>query len=229
MKEKYSRRGAFQRALGCWGEFLTADHFFATNDGCVGRGGLRCGFVIRDVWSRFLQNFPVPNKTTEEVEFSLRQFAAARLREVATLYSDQAIDIRRACRRLHILYEDSRAGVHHTNAIAERGNQLVERGTTSCLIEAGLPTAYWPIAVKFSVTTTMFRTSARGPRGAKRSGKSSRARRSHSAQPFSSSRRQQDECAGNPGPRGSWVYSLGINSSRADGGRRGIWSGHSEC
>ena len=148
MKEKYSRRGAFQRALGRWGELLTADHVFPTNEGCVGCGGLRYGFVIRDVWSRFLQTLPVPNKTTDEVDFAIRKFAGARLREVVTLYADQANEIRRARRRSRIHFEDNRAGVHHTNAIAERGNQLVEGGTTSCLIEAGQPTAYWPFATK---------------------------------------------------------------------------------
>ena len=62
MKEKYSRRGAFQRALNGWGELITADHVFATTEGCVGCGGLRYGFVIRDVWSRFLQVFPAPKQ-----------------------------------------------------------------------------------------------------------------------------------------------------------------------
>ena len=64
------------------------------------------------------------------------------------MYADQAPEISKACRRLKILYDDSRAGAHPSNAIAERGNQLVEGGTATCVIEAGSPTADWPFAAK---------------------------------------------------------------------------------
>ena len=62
------------------------------------------------------------------------------------MHADQAKEIERACRRLRIMYDDSRTGVHLSNTIAERGNQFVEGGTTTCLIDASLPTPYWPFA-----------------------------------------------------------------------------------
>ena len=64
MKEKYSRRGAFNRALARWGDLVTFDHLYSGSYRATGLGGEREGFVIKDVYTGLLHVYPVEDKSS---------------------------------------------------------------------------------------------------------------------------------------------------------------------
>ncbi len=110
-------------------------------DAGKGLEGEQNALVIRDVWSRLLHAYPVPDKSYAYVVKSLQGFVGKR--KVAILFTDGAAEFDAAARHFNWAQDFSQPDVPHTNAIAERGNQLVKGGAIACLIEAGLPPSFW--------------------------------------------------------------------------------------
>jgi len=65
---------------------------------------------------------------------------------VGLVYSDSHPSLRAACHELGIAWEGPQPGIHQNNAIIERLNADVLAGTRTLLAQAGLPSAFWPLA-----------------------------------------------------------------------------------
>ena len=67
-------------------------------------------------------------------------------KKVEVFYSDNAPEPKLACKNLGIFHELSLPGVPQNNAMVERTNLDVLEGTRTCLVCAGLPQCFWPLA-----------------------------------------------------------------------------------
>ena len=141
MKEKYSRRGAFSRALARWGDLVTFDHLYSGSYRATGLGGEREGFVIKDVYTGLLHVYLVEDKSSFHLTTCIKAFSGRR--KICQAYSDNAPEFLCSARDLQISLATSTPGIPHTNSIIERSNQLIVGSVTACLIEAGLPPCYW--------------------------------------------------------------------------------------
>ena len=100
--------------------------------------------VIKDLFSKVKALFPVFNKTGDEAERVLRNFFGNA--KVEVFYSDNAPELKLACRNLGIVHELSLPGVPQNNAMVERTNLDILEGTRTCLVCAGFPQCFWPFA-----------------------------------------------------------------------------------
>jgi hypothetical protein len=64
------------------------------------------------------------------------------------VYSDNHRSLRKACQMLGIMWEASQPGVRQTNARIERCSQDVLEGSRTLLVQAGLPSLFWPYATR---------------------------------------------------------------------------------
>ncbi len=138
MKEK---RSLFKRELSDWGEIITCDHVYSGSLQSLGLDGETETFVIKDLFSGLMHAFPVPSKSASHVVQCIQQFVGSR--KIQLLYSDNAREFLGSCKELVMPRDGGQPGVHHTNGVIERCNQLAIGGTATCLIEAGLPPCYW--------------------------------------------------------------------------------------
>ena len=145
MKEKYSRLGAFKRTLEKCCELVTFDHLYSGSKRAVGIAGETEGFVVRDIYTGIVHAYPVMDKSAGHVVLCLQSFSGGR-HKIKQAHADGAREFGVAARLLNIPLGTSVPGVPHTNAIIERSNQLIDGGTTTCLVEAGLPPCYWSYA-----------------------------------------------------------------------------------
>ena len=65
-------------------------------------------------------------------------------------YSDNAPELKLACKTLGIVHELSLLGVPQSNAVVERINLDVFEGVRTCLVCAGFPQCFWPFAAPHS-------------------------------------------------------------------------------
>jgi hypothetical protein len=105
--------------------------------------------------------YPVASKSEAYVSESLAHFAGGR--RISLSYSDNAPEFASASRKISLMHETSVPGVPKTTSIIERANQVVLGGTATCLVAAGLPPCYWPIAAacfSFNVNVSYHEPSA---------------------------------------------------------------------
>ena len=150
MKERYSRRGAFRRQLTKWGELVTFDHIYSKSLHAIGIRNEHAGFVIKDLFTGIVQVYPVLSKAAEQVVAATKLFAGKR--KIQQAYSDNAPGFIRAMCAMCIPLETCTPGIPHANATIERSVQLVVCGTTTCMIEAGVPPCFWSYACPVSYT-----------------------------------------------------------------------------
>ena len=144
MKQAYSKRGAFQRETDRFGAIVTCDHLFSSGARMQGLSGEHNAFTIMDIWSGMLGVYPTAGKFATEVAEALREFVGGR--KVDNVYSDNADELIAGMNALGIKHDTSVPGVHHTNSLIERTNQIIRGGTVCALIKAGLPPCYWSVA-----------------------------------------------------------------------------------
>ena len=126
-----------------WLELATADHLVAQNGSMEGITGDCDAIIIKDLFSK-VKAFPVFSKTGQEAENVLKKFFGDK--KVEVFYSDNAPELKLACKTLGIVHELSLPGVPQNNAMVERTNLDVLEGTRPCLVCAGLPQCFWPFA-----------------------------------------------------------------------------------
>ena len=67
-------------------------------------------------------------------------------RKWKSFFSDNAPELKLACKNLGIVHELSLPRVPQNNAMVERTNLDVLKGTCTCLVCAGRPLCFWPFA-----------------------------------------------------------------------------------
>ena len=103
-----------------WLELVTADHLVAQNGSMEGITGDRDAIIIKDLFSKVKALFPVFSKTGQEAENVLKRFFGDKRVEV--FYSDNAPELKLACKNVGIVHELSLPGVPQNNAMVERTN-----------------------------------------------------------------------------------------------------------
>ena len=100
--------------------------------------------VLLDLATKFKMCVPVSCKDATETEHAIRRFVGSQ--PVKLIYSDNAPNIKRAAADMGLVAEFSLPGVPKNNSKAERAVQDVLQGTRVFLLQAGLPTCFWPMA-----------------------------------------------------------------------------------
>jgi hypothetical protein len=144
MKDRLSKKDAFQRSLNSWGDIITCDHLYSGAPASRGLSGERDAFVVKDIGSGLIHAYPVPSQEAAYSISCMKHFCGRR--KVNSVYSDNARELAHAARAVDAGHEMSTPGLPRTNSVIERTNQVVLAGATACLLEAGLPPCCWSFA-----------------------------------------------------------------------------------
>ena len=131
-----------------FGDLGNADYVVAQSKAAMGLTGERDALVIVDrAEPPYVDGFPVLSRTAADAQGALREFYGDVVPK--RLYTDNAPELIRACHDLKIRHDKSTPYRHQSNAFAERTVRAVVEGARSLLEQAGLPTCFWPFAVRF--------------------------------------------------------------------------------
>ena len=88
--------------------------------------------------------YPVKSRMEEETTLCLRRFKWRH--RFSSIYCDRAPELEAAARNIGVPCDHSIAGRSQTNALIERCNQDINRGTRVSLVQAGFPPSFWLLA-----------------------------------------------------------------------------------
>jgi hypothetical protein len=91
--------------------------------------------------------FPVNSRSEEDTLQAFRDFVGTK-DKVLSFYSDGAPEIMACAKTMLWTSDTSTPGMPRTNAIAESKVKLVINGSRSLLLQAGLPSRFWPYAAQ---------------------------------------------------------------------------------
>ena len=98
--------------------------------------------VIQDRYTCWIWGYPSPDKSTESIVSSLRDFVSPH-EAVDLLYFDNAEEYLAAARQLGYRYATRSKNRPASNGVAERAVRRVLEGARTALYESGLPHACW--------------------------------------------------------------------------------------
>ena len=156
MKHRKTFRGAFQRKLTKFGDLITFDYVDNRRIAEQDYGDDKTIFVIRDRYTGMLQSYPSARKDTDAVIRAVKQFMGRR--KIREAYSDDAPQFDKAMKASKIPMDTSLAGKTKHNSLAERTNQFVLVATTTCLLEAGIPTMFLDVRHQMCQSLAQHRT-----------------------------------------------------------------------
>eukprot|EP00971_Amphidinium_carterae_P233962 4642635-Amphidinium_carterae.1 len=102
-----------------FGDVVTVDHAIAMSPADYGVNGEMAMIVILDVYTRWLQCYPVESKEAEEVCDALRDFSGPYLK-IKVMYSDNAPELVKAAYERSWVHECSIPGISKNNGLVER-------------------------------------------------------------------------------------------------------------
>eukprot|EP00971_Amphidinium_carterae_P145660 2886749-Amphidinium_carterae.1 len=102
--------------------------------------------VMLDIYTRWIQVYPVKSKRAQEVCTSLKDFCGRR-RCANIIYSDNAPELLEAAKEYSWAHHTSTPGRSQTNGKIERAVRHVQEGARCLLLQAGLPPNWWPMAI----------------------------------------------------------------------------------
>ena len=142
-----------------WGDLITMDHIVMSESN-VGFNGDRVVLVVKDVATGFTSAYPSRQKSKANVAASLRHFLeGVRPKQV---YSDNAPEIRAACKAMGIPQGVSTPYRHETNGVIERTIGLINQLSRTVLYQSGLPVTCWPLAVRYAALMLNMRSDLDG-------------------------------------------------------------------
>ena len=145
MKHFKTRRGAYKRELKKFGDLITFD---AVDTSKVHDDVLvleKEVLVVRDCFTGIIGAYPSYRMAKDDVVRAVKQFIGAK--KVRQAYSDHAPQFIEVMNEMKIPIDHSLPGRPQTNLIAERTNQFILTATSTCLLEAGLPSCFWRTAI----------------------------------------------------------------------------------
>ena len=123
------------------GDLITADHK-VLSDNCESRNDHRYAIVVQDLATQCIQAYPFKNKTSQETQRSLQKFLEPE-RKSKVIYTDNSLELGRACAGLSWNHCTSTPHRSETNGIAERAVRRVKEGTSAVLLQSGLNESWW--------------------------------------------------------------------------------------
>lgn len=139
MKHARSRRPRGSLPMDIHNKFgtLTADWMVAKDADPEGIDHEKHCMLVYDLWTHFVMAYPRAFRNTTECMMSLKHYAGQQ--KVLTFYSDRGAELIKSAKELRWLHDVSLPYMHTKNAIIERRNQLILRGTRTILMRSGLP------------------------------------------------------------------------------------------
>ena len=124
-----------------FGDLMTADHKIVS-EGCESRNDHRYAVVVQDLATQWIQAHPCKNKTSQETHKSLQKFLEPE-RKLKVIYTDNSLELSKACEDLSWNHCTSSPHRSQTNGIAERAVRRVKGGTSAVLLQSGLDEKWW--------------------------------------------------------------------------------------
>ena len=118
------------------GDLITADHKFLS-EGCESRHDHRYAVVVQDLATQRIQSYPCKTETSQETQKSLQKFLEP-TRKVKVIYTDNSLELGKACESLTWNHCTSTPHRSETNGIAERAISRGKEGTSAVLSQSGL-------------------------------------------------------------------------------------------
>ena len=131
----------------CFGDLVTADHIVLGKEEEISRHDDTCALVILDRFTRWLDCFPLPNRSAESTEDALNKFIGPK-QKVKRFYTDCSAELIAAARALGWKHDTATPQRPQTNGVAERAVRRVLEGTRSILLASGLPHRWWSEACR---------------------------------------------------------------------------------
>jgi hypothetical protein len=129
-----------------FGDQITADHIVAYSDRAQGVKGDCAVVVIGDRATGWFDGFPIAGKTIVDTSNALRHFGGSETLKRA--WSDNSPELISSFHALHIIHDTSTQGRPQSNGRAERLVRRCMDGTKTLLLQAGLPSHFWPYAMR---------------------------------------------------------------------------------
>ena len=124
--------GAVPRAEK-FGDLITADHK-VLSENCESRNNHRYAIVVQDLATQWIQSYPCKTKTSQESQRSLQTFLEPD-RKPKVIYTDNSLEVGKACEDLSWNHCTSTPHGSETNGIAERAVRRVKEGTSAVLLQ----------------------------------------------------------------------------------------------
>ena len=124
-----------------FGDLITADHK-VLSDNCESRNNHRHAVVLQDLATQWIQAYPCKNKTSQETQRSLQKFLEPE-RKPKVIYTDNSLELGKACEDLSWNHCTSTPHRSETNGIAERAVRRVKERTSAVLLQSGLNESWW--------------------------------------------------------------------------------------
>ena len=144
-----SRRkgGVAAREFKEFGDHVTADTIVLHGLKDRGVGNKNDAIVLFDLGTGWLSCHPIQSRTEEETLFAYREFLGTK-DKIKSFYSDSAPELMSCAKKMNWCADTSTPGMPRTNSIAESKVKLVINGARCLLLQAGLPSKFWPYAVR---------------------------------------------------------------------------------
>ena len=124
-----------------FGDAVVADHKILGEHQESGDGD-RVLCIICDRFTRWLQAYPAPEKSAEEVLTAFQRFLGPQ-QTCEHVYTDNAKEYIKALKQLGLSQDTCTPHRSETNGIAESCVRKVKQGTSCCLIQSGLASEWW--------------------------------------------------------------------------------------
>ena len=124
-----------------FGNLITADHK-VLSDNCESRNNHRYAVVVQDLATQWIQAYPCKNKTSQETQRSWQKFLEPE-RKPKVIYTDNSLELGKACEDLSWNHCTSTPHRSETNGIAERAVRRVMEDTSAVLLQSGLNESWW--------------------------------------------------------------------------------------
>ena len=129
-----------------FGDQVTADHIVAYSENSMGVTGDQAAVVFGDRATGYFDGFPLKGKTTPDTSHALRCSAGSE--RIARAWSDNSPELIATMIENKVVHDLGTQGQPQTNGRAERLVRRTMEGTKTLLLQAGLPGAFWPYAMK---------------------------------------------------------------------------------
>ena len=128
-----------------FGEHVTADTIVLHGIKDRGIGNKNNAIVMFDFGTGWLSCHPVRSRSEEDTMEAFRDFVGPK-DKVVSFYSDGAPEITACAKAMRWYSDTSTPGVPRNNSVAENKVKLVINGARCLLLQAGLPSKFWPFA-----------------------------------------------------------------------------------
>ncbi len=129
-----------------FGDQITADHIIAYSERSKGVTGHQAAVVFGDRATGWFDGFPIVGKSIHDTTFALLRFQGSD--KIKRAWSDNSPELIATFHDAKVVHDTSTQGQPQSNGRAERLVRRTMDGTKTLTMQAGLPGAFWPYAMR---------------------------------------------------------------------------------